>query len=168
MPRGGQLRTGEPRTLYPVACWLVRRHGSLAQLDRALWREGIEPLNALDAGSTPAGALTNPDGGMTLNNTNHTNLFIESVNIPYRRRRVKFARQPRFTANEYPAPDESKRVLHTVPCKTGLSVPAIKTDKYLGSGKPNLMDAVNGNATENLYRIARCCSGIANIHEETF
>ena len=30
------------------------------------------------------------------------------------------------------------------------------------------MDAVNGNATVNVHDFERCCSGIANIHEETF
>ena len=64
--------------------------------------------------------------------TTHTRIsFITSS-----RRRVKFARNEYHLTKTIPALDESKRVLHNVPCKTGLSVPAIKTE--LTTKKPTI------------------------------
>lgn len=128
MPSCVQLRTGEQRTLYPVACWLVRRHGSLAQ-----WRSAkSDPMAVgIRKGDTRVRVpqeLLNPDGGMTHEHkTNHTNVHRSRKHtVPPPEGKVCTA--TKVQRRKYPAPDESKRVLHKGRAELVTS-PAIKDVK---------------------------------------
>lgn len=61
-------------------------------------------------------------------NTNHTNFVHRSVNIAPRPEGANLHGNQGSTANEYPAPDESERVLHTSRAELVTS-PAIKDGK---------------------------------------
>ena len=56
----------------------------------------------------------------------HTNFVHRSVNIPYRRRREKFARQPRFNGERISRAGRIEKGITHKPCGGGSSAPSIK------------------------------------------
>ena len=108
-PEAPHVRVKRINTI-PVICRLHVVYGSLAQLARALWREGIEPLNALDAGSSPAGTTKNPDGGSgtshALTHTFHLSLLSAAGGKSLHDRDIQRNNIPRWM-------NRSQRELHT-------------------------------------------------------
>lgn len=159
------------RTLHVV-------YGSLAQLDSALlervvmlarpqdsgcrgfksrrnhekndWRKGIryERVNNLHRQSP-----FNPDGGSGTSHALNTRISLVTSTPPEGTSLHGTKQSP----NEINSRVRwiSKRVLHNVPCKTGLSVPAIKTDKVLTTEKSWINHKNSKSMYSNLmaYRI---------------